>query len=111
MLLTNNDSLMLKIETENVYEDFYKDKELFDYSNYSKDSKYYNNANNLVVGKMKDETCDVPIKGFVGLRSKLYTFITEDTRESKKAKTINKNAVDDELKYEDYVLFCSKFHI
>ena len=54
MLLTDTDSLIYYIEAENVYEDFYKDKELFDFSNYPKDSKYY--ANNLVVGKMKDET-------------------------------------------------------
>ena len=33
MLLTDTDSLMYIIETENVYEDFYKDKELFDFSN------------------------------------------------------------------------------
>ena len=37
MLLTDTDSLMYKIETENVYEDFYKSKELFDFRNYSKD--------------------------------------------------------------------------
>ena len=37
MLPTDSDSLMYKIEAENVYEDFYKDKELFDFSNYPKD--------------------------------------------------------------------------
>ena len=37
----------------------------------------------------------------------MYTFITENNRESKKAKYINKNVVDDELKHQDYknVLF------
>ena len=38
------------------------------------------------------------IKGFVGLKSKMYTFITENNHESTKVKGINKNAVDDELK-------------
>ena len=37
MLLIDADSIMYKIETENVYEDFHKDKELFDFSNYLKD--------------------------------------------------------------------------
>ena len=107
MLLTDTYSLMYKIEAENVYEEFYKDKELFDFSNYPKDLKYYNNPNKLVVSKMKDETYSVPIKGFVGLKSKMCTFIKEDNHESKKAKGINNNVVDDELKYEDYknVLF------
>ena len=31
--LANNDSLMYNIEAENVYEDFYKDKESFGFSN------------------------------------------------------------------------------
>ena len=31
---------------------------------------------------MKDATSDVPIKGLVGLKSKMYTFITEDSHES-----------------------------
>ena len=52
-LLTDTDSLVYKIESENVYEDFCTDKNLFDFSNYPKDWKYYNNWNNLVVGKMK----------------------------------------------------------
>ena len=52
---------------------------------------------------MKDETCDVPIKGFVKLKSKMYTFVTEENHESKKAKGINKDIVGDELKYEDYI--------
>ena len=52
-MLADTDSFMHKIEVENVYEDFYKNKELFDFSNNPKDSKYYNNENNVVVGKMK----------------------------------------------------------
>ena len=37
----------------------------------------------------------------------MYPFITEDNHESKKAKGIYKNVVDNELKHEDYkmVLF------
>ena len=101
MLPTDADSLMYILEAENVYEDFCKDKELFDFSNFPKDSEYYNNANNLVIGEMKDETCGIPIKGFVGLKSKM-SFITKENHESKKAKYIFENIVDGELKYEDY---------
>ena len=50
---------------------------------------------------MKDETCGVFIKNFIGLKAKMCTSITEDNHESKKAEGINKNVVDDELKYED----------
>ena len=51
---------------------------------------------------MKDETCGLSIKGFAGLESKMYTFITEVSHESKEAKGVNKNVVDGKLKYEDY---------
>ena len=43
---------MSQIRTEGVYEDV--DKKQFDYSNYSAKSKYYNNSNALVIGKIKD---------------------------------------------------------
>ena len=107
ILRTDTVNLMHNIEAEHVYEDFYKDKELFDFSNYPENSKYYNDAGNLVVGNMKDEVCGVPIKGFVGLKSKKNVFMTEDNHESKRAEGINKNVVDDELKYEEYKRFCS----
>ena len=102
MLLTDTDNLMYKSETKNVYEDFYKNKELFDISNYSKDSKYYKNANNLVVGKMKDETSGMLVKDYVGLKSKIYTLIAANNHESKKAKGINQNFLDNKLKFENY---------
>ena len=68
MLLTDTDSLMYKIKVENVYEDSYKDKELPGFSNYPKDLRYYNNANSLVVGKMKDEIFGVLIKRSCSIR-------------------------------------------
>ena len=52
MLLTDTGSLMYKIETKSSYEDLYKDKELFDFSNYPKDSKYYSGTSNFVADKM-----------------------------------------------------------
>ena len=47
---------MYEIETEDVSEDFSHDKDMFDFSNYSTKSKYYDDSNKLVVGKMKHET-------------------------------------------------------
>ena len=43
------------IKTQDVYEDFFKDKNLFDFSYYSLNSKFYDSANKKVIGKMKDE--------------------------------------------------------
>ena len=41
LLLTDTDSLTNEIKSENVYEDFFKWKDLFDFSNYSKDLKVF----------------------------------------------------------------------
>ena len=70
LLVTGTDNLMNEIKTEDVYEDFSSNKERFDFSNYSTKSKYYDNSNRLVIGKMKDEAGGVAIKEFVGLKLK-----------------------------------------
>ena len=62
----------------------YAKKQLFDVSDYPRESKYYNGPNNLVVVNMKDETWGRPPKDFLGLKSKIYTFITEHDHESEK---------------------------
>ena len=86
LLFTDTDSLMYKIKTEDVYEDFSNDKEMFDFSNYSTKSKYYDNSNKLVVGKIKDETTGVAIEEFVGLKPKMYSYLVNDNSEHKKQK-------------------------
>ena len=40
LLITDTDSLIYKIKSEDIYEEFFKWKDLFDFSTYSKDSKF-----------------------------------------------------------------------
>ena len=42
LLLTDTDSLTSEIKSEDVYEEFFKHKHLFDFSNYPEDSKFFN---------------------------------------------------------------------
>ena len=46
---------------------------MFDFCNYSAKSKFYDNSNTLLVGKMKDETAGIPIRKCVGLKLKYYS--------------------------------------
>ena len=69
--LTDTDSLVYEIETKDVYEDFYRDKNLFDFSNYLGDSKLFDFVNKKVIGKMKDELKGNIISEFMGLKSKI----------------------------------------
>ena len=65
LLFTDTDLLMYEIKTEDVYEDFSKDKEMFDFNNYSAKSKYYDDSNKLVVCKMKYKKAVLPLKNLL----------------------------------------------
>ena len=41
LLFTDTDSLVYEIETDDVYKDFYKNRSLFDFSDYREDSKFF----------------------------------------------------------------------
>ena len=67
-LFTDTDSLTYEIKSENVYEEFSKRKDLFDFSNYSIDSEFFDNTNKKVIGKIKDEYDGVIIDQFIRLK-------------------------------------------
>ena len=73
LLFTDTDSLTYEIKSKNVYKDFYDWEDLFDFSNYSKDSNFFDDSNKNVIGKMKDEFGGVIIDEFVRLKSKMYS--------------------------------------
>ena len=79
---------------------------MFDFSNYSTKSKYYDGSNKLVIGKMKDETGGVAIEEYVGLKSKMYPFLVDYNSEHKKAKDVNRNVVGtiSHSEYKDFLL-------
>ena len=86
LLFTDTDSLVYENKTEDVYEDFYGDKNLFDFSDYSLNSKFFDPVNKKVIGKMKDEFKRKIISKFVGIKSKRYSLISVDDKEVIKAK-------------------------
>ena len=105
-LFADTDSLKYEIKTEDVYEDFSNDKEMFDFSNYSTKSKYYDNSNKLVVGSMKDETTGVAIEEFVRLKPNMYSYLVNGNSEHKKAKGANRIVIATifHSKYKDVLL-------
>ena len=73
MLFTDTDSLTYETKSKNAYEEFFKWKDLLDFSNYSKDSKFFYETNKKVIGKVKDEFGGVVVNEVVGLKSKMYS--------------------------------------
>ena len=102
LLFTDTDSLMYDIETNDVYKDFYKNKVKFDNSDYSQTNKYFFKENKKVIGTFKDEAASTPIVEFVGLRSKMYSYMKDNKLGGKTAKGIKKNIIKNNIHHENY---------
>ena len=83
LLFTDTDSLTYEIEAEDVYKNFWNDQDMFNNSDHPENSPYYCNTNKKVTGKFKDEACGVLITEFVGLKSKMYSYIKSDEKGGK----------------------------
>lgn len=73
-----------------MYKDFWKNKDKFYNSDYSENSHYFDKRNKKVTGKSKVEAAGKPIIEFIGLRSKMYSYIKDDKKVEKTAKGIKK---------------------
>ena len=89
LLFTDTDSLAYEIKSEDIYEEFFKQKHLFDFSNFPRDSKFYDNQNEMVLGKMKHQYREISINKFVALKSKIHSMLSDDGKESHTAKGVN----------------------
>ena len=110
LLFTDTDSLMYEIETKDVYADFWENKDKFDNCDYNKESPFHFTTNKKVIGKFKDEACGVPITEFIGLKSKMYSYMKDNAGGGKTAKGIKKQVIKKDIRHEDYkhVLFNNK---
>ena len=99
LLFTDTDSLTYEIKSENIYKDLYKRKDLFDFSNYSKYSTFYDDTNKKVIGKIKDEYGVAVIDQFIGLKSKMYSIKKINGSESSTTKGVNILTEFNEFKY------------
>ena len=90
LLFTDTDSLTYEIKSEEVSEEFFKHKHLFDFSNYPEDSKFFDHpTNKIFFCKMKGDSEGKTIGDFVGLKSKMYSMKNIDDKESNAAKGVN----------------------
>ena len=93
LLFTDTDSLCYHIETEDIYKDMEENKHLFDLSNYDQKHWLYDDTNESVLEKFKDETEGIPIKEFCGIRAKQYSYILKDDDHKLTCKGIKTSAM------------------
>ena len=58
-----------------------------------KGSNFFDSTNKKVIGKFKDEAAGMPIVEFIGLRSKMYSYVKENGKNEKTAKGIRKYVI------------------
>ena len=109
LLMTDTDSLMYHIRTENFFEDMRRDGHLYDMSNFHCDltSEYYNPVNKKVVGKFGEESDGAIWTEFVGLRPKMYSALSysgkADLDEKKTGKGIARGHLKKHIRHADYL--------
>ena len=100
LLFTDTDSLCYEIETKDIY------KELGRTNNYltiviTHNSPYFSAENKKVIGKFKDEAAGMPIKEFIGLRSKMYSYVKDDGKNEKTAKGFRKYVIEKNITHDN----------
>ena len=101
LIYTDTDSLILDIQTEDVYKDMQECSWLYDTSNYPKDHLLYNDINKKALGKMKDECGGDVIEEVVAVRSKMYS-VKVGKKNIRKAKGVKKNVIEKEITHKHY---------
>ena len=99
----DTDSFIINIKTNDFYQDISNDVEnRFDTSNYEVNRPLPTGKNKKIIGLMKDELGGKIITEFVTLRTKTYSFLTDDGKEDKKAKGTKKCVIKKKTKFNDY---------
>ena len=97
------DSFVMNIKTNDFYKGTTNDIEKrFDTSNYEVSRPLPTGKNKKVIGSMKDELGGKIITEFVTLRPKTYLYLTDDSKEDKKAKGTKKCVIKRMIKFNDY---------
>ena len=122
LLMTDTDSLVYLIKTDDFYHDIKKDvNKKFDTSNYmiNHSSGIKIGVNKKVIGVFKDVAGGLQITHFIALNAKLYTIKVEQNEEAlknmpkeklpfkgeeeeRKAKGVKKSVIEKSLSFEDY---------
>ena len=101
LIYTDTDSLILKFQTPNIYQDLLNMKDKFDNTDMKQD--YLRDSTNMKVpGKFKDETSGVPIYEVVALKSKMYSYKLSNNKEDRRAKGVKKANVKRDLSHDLY---------
>ena len=55
-----------------------------------------------IIGKFKDKACGMPITEFIGLKSKMYSYVKDNEKGGRTAMGIKKNVIKNNIRHEDH---------
>ena len=99
LIVKNTDSVILNINTEDLYEDLHNCRYDFDLCDYPKDHKSFHEQNKKVIGYPKDETNGEPIKELIAVLSKVYGYDHHLKIKGTSKSTIEKQITMDDLRH------------
>ena len=82
LLFPHADSLVYEIETDNINDGVYENKNLFDFSDYLEESKLFEPVSKKLIDRMKDELKGKINSKFVGLRLKMSSLVIVNNQEN-----------------------------
>ena len=99
----NTDKFIVYIKTDDDYKDISEYvKRRFDTPNYELEKSLSKGKNKKVIELMKDELGGKFMTKFLGLRTKNYSYLTDDGQEDKKVKGTKMCFIKRKLKFQDY---------
>ena len=103
LCIMDTNSFIMDIKTNDFYKDIANDVECkFDTSNYEVNRPLPMGKNKKVIGLIKDELGGKIITEFDTLRSKTYSYLTDNGKEDKKAKGTKRSVIKKMIKFNDY---------
>ena len=99
----DTESFIVYIKTEHIYLDIAKDCEIrFDTSNYELDRPLPKGKNRKIIGLAQYELREEIMKEFAALKTKTYSYLTNNNDEDKKSKDLQNCVMTKKIKFEDY---------
>lgn len=108
---TDTDSLVIHVETEDLYKDLKQMNEHMDFSDYPKNHENYDISNKKKIGNFKDELNGKILREYIGLKPKMYAMDVQNDKVQKKAKGVPKHIVKNKLDFNLYKRTLEENHL
>ena len=100
LLYTDTDSVIIHVQTEDIYQDIAQNLDNYDTSNYQPNHPLFSNTNKKIIGKFKDELGGQLLTEFIGIRPKMYSYTGQES--GKRAKGVKKSVLKKTITHNDY---------